>query len=111
MEITRYPLQAGMWDGLGRKLHPKTGNVGYQSCPSPCDPMDCGPVRPSVHRILQAREDWGGFAPCPSPEDLSKDPGSNPGLLHAGGFFTVRATRMIPLKTAGGIRAGGGHDP
>ena len=29
-----------------------------QSCPTLCDPMDCGPPGPSVHRILQA-----GF-PC-----------------------------------------------
>ena len=26
-----------------------------QFCPTPCDPMDCGPPGSSVHRILQAR--------------------------------------------------------
>ena len=26
-----------------------------QLCPTPCDPMDCSPPCPSVHRILQVR--------------------------------------------------------
>ena len=31
-----------------------------QSCPTLCDPMDCGPTGPSVHGILQARTlGWG----------------------------------------------------
>ena len=30
-----------------------------QSCPRPCDPMDCSPPGSSVHRILQARKlEW-----------------------------------------------------
>ena len=30
-----------------------------QSCPTPCDPMDCGPPGSSVHGILQARiQEW-----------------------------------------------------
>ena len=32
-------------------VHAKT----FQLCPTLCDPMDCSPLRSSVHRILQAR--------------------------------------------------------
>ena len=39
-----------------------------QSCPTLCNPMDCGPPGFSVHGILQ-QEYWSGF-PCPSPGDL-----------------------------------------
>ena len=46
-----------------------------QSCPTLCDPMDCGPPGSSFHGILQARY-WSG-SPFPSPEDLS-DPGVEP---------------------------------
>ena len=34
-----------------------------QSCPTPCDPMDCSPPGSSVHRIFQARVlEWGAIA-------------------------------------------------
>ena len=29
--------------------------LGTKSCPTLCDPMDCGPLGSSVHGILQAR--------------------------------------------------------
>ena len=33
-----------------------------QSCPTPSDPMDCGPPGPSVHGIFQARVlEWGAI--------------------------------------------------
>ena len=32
-----------------------SGVLVTQSCPTLCDPMDCGPPGSSVHRILQAR--------------------------------------------------------
>ena len=33
-----------------------------QSCPSLCDPVDCGPPGSSVHGILQARIlEWGAI--------------------------------------------------
>ena len=34
-----------------------------QSCPTPSDPMDCGPPGSSVHGIFQARVvEWGAIA-------------------------------------------------
>ena len=34
-----------------------------QSCPTPCDPMDCSPPGSSVHGIFQARVlEWGAIA-------------------------------------------------
>ena len=38
-----------------------------QSCPTPCDPLDCSPPGSSVHEIFQ--EYWSGL-PCPPPGDL-----------------------------------------
>jgi len=33
-----------------------------QSCPTPCDPMDCSPPGSSVHGIFQARVlEWGAI--------------------------------------------------
>ena len=60
-----------------------------QSCPIPCDPMDCTPPGSSVHWISR-QEYWTGL-PFPSPEDLP-DPGIEPPSLVspalAGKFFT-----------------------
>ena len=34
-----------------------------QSCPTLCDPMDCGPPGSSIHGIFQARVlEWGAIA-------------------------------------------------
>ena len=34
-----------------------------QSCPTPSDPMDCGPPGSSIHGIFQARAlEWGAIA-------------------------------------------------
>ena len=55
-----------------------------QSCLTLCDPMDCSPRGSSVHGILQARiSEWVAIP-------------SNWGLLHAGRFFTIWATREAP---------------
>ena len=40
-----------------------------QSCPTPCDPMDCSPPSSPVHGIFQ-QEDWSGL-PFPSPVVLN----------------------------------------
>ena len=53
-----------------------------------CDPLDCGLLGPSVHRILQARIlEWVAI---PSFKDLPPQ-GSHPGLCSAlaGRFFTL----------------------
>ena len=47
-----------------------------QSCPTPCDPMDCSLSGSSIHGIFQ-QECWSGL-PFPSPGDLP-DPGIKPG--------------------------------
>ena len=58
-----------------------------QSCPSLCDPMDCGPPGSSVHGIFQAKYQSG--LPFPPPRDIS-DPGTEHTCLGlAGGFFTT----------------------
>ena len=45
-----------------------------QSCPTLCNPTDCGPPNSSVHTILQARIlEW---------VTVLSSRGSNPGLLH-----------------------------
>ena len=34
-----------------------------QSCPTLCDPMDCGPPGSSIHGIFQAKVlEWGAFS-------------------------------------------------
>ena len=41
---------------FGKKaLYPAAIAKLIQSCPTPCDPMDCSPPVSSVHGILQAR--------------------------------------------------------
>ena len=61
-----------------------------QSCPTPCDPMNCSPPDSSIHRILQARIlEWVVmlFSKGSSwPRDRTQVSQS------AGGFFTVWAT-------------------
>ena len=47
------------------------GNLVSQSCPTVCNPMDCGPPGFSVRGISQAR------IPCPPPGDLPQ-PGIEP---------------------------------
>ena len=67
-----------------------------QTCPTLCDPMDCGPPDSSVPGIFQA---WilSGL-PCPPPGDLPRDRTASPGsLASAGGFFATSVTCFIPL--------------
>ena len=67
----------------------------FQSCPTPCDPMDCSPSGSSVHGILQARLLQWVSMPSMHSGDLP-DPGIKPmsllSLALAGGFFTTSAT-------------------
>ena len=48
-----------------------------QSCPTLCDPMDCGPHQASPSMEFSRHEYWSGL-PFPSPGDLP-DPGIEPG--------------------------------
>ena len=51
-----------------------------QSCPTPCDPMECSPPVSSVHGISQARKlEWVAF---PISRGPSLTQGLDPGLLH-----------------------------
>ena len=61
-----------------------------QSCPTPCNPIDCNLPGSSVYGISQARIlEWVAFPP---PGDLP-NPGIEPASLAApalaGGFFTL----------------------
>ena len=65
----------------------------FKSCPTLCDPMDCGPPGSSVHGILQARTlEWIAM---PFSMDLPNQ-GIKPTSLMspalAGGFFTTSTT-------------------
>ena len=63
-----------------------------QSCLTLCEPVDCSPPGPSVHRILQARIlEWVSM---PSSKG-SSDPGIGPASLTSlalGGYFTTSTT-------------------
>ena len=60
-----------------------------QSCPTLCDPMDCGPPGSSVRGILQARIlEWVAM---PSSRELSQTRDQTQVSHIAGGFFTNRA--------------------
>ena len=51
-----------------------------QTCPTPCDPMDCSPPGSSVHVILQARTlEWVAI---PSTRGIFPTQDSNPSLLN-----------------------------
>ena len=66
-----------------------------QSCPTPCDPMDCGPSGSSVHRILQAGIlEWIAM---PSSRGSSWPRDWTQLSYFAGRFFTIWATREAPL--------------
>ena len=65
-----------------------------QSCPTPCDPMDCSPPGSSVHGILQARIlEWVAM---PSSRGSSQPRDQTHVSCIAGGFFTSWATREAP---------------
>ena len=58
--------------------------------PTLCDPMDYSPLGSSVHGILKARIlEWVAIS---FSRGIFPTQGSNPGLLHAGIFFTILAT-------------------
>ena len=50
----RYHHTPSEWPS-SQSLKVKSESEVAQSCPSLCDPMDCGPPGSSVHGILQAR--------------------------------------------------------
>ena len=62
-----------------------------QLCPTLCDPMDCSSSGSSVHEDSPGKNFGVG---CHALfQWIFPTQGSNPGLPHAGGFFTVWATR------------------
>ena len=65
-----------------------------QSCPTPCDPMNCSPPGSSVHQILQARIlKWVAI---PFSRESSWPRDWTWVSCIAGIFFTIRATREAP---------------
>ena len=69
------------YDGVG-------GDLIAKSCLTLCDPMDCSPTGLLCLWEFSRKEFWSGL-PFPSPGDLP-DPGSNLGLLAAGGLLHCR---------------------
>ena len=69
-----------------------------QSCPAPCDPMDCSLPGSSVHGILQARIlEWVAI-----PQGIFPTRGSNPGFLHCREI-------LYPLSHQGSPLGNGNH--
>ena len=68
-------------------------------CPTPCDPMGCGP--PGLSMEFSRQEYWSGL-PFPPPGDLL-DTGIKPSCLVpptlAGGFFTATPPGKPPMVT------------
>ena len=70
-----------------------------QSCPVPCDPVDCSLPGSSVHGILQVRIPSGLL--CPSSDNLPNlgiEPVSLMPSALAGGFFTTSTTWEAQLS-------------
>ena len=65
--------------------------VHAQSCPTPCDPMDCSLPGSSVHGFSR-QEYWSGL-PCPPPEDPPNSRITPMSLALAEGFLTTNATQ------------------
>ena len=60
-----------------------------QSCPAPCNPMDCSPRGFSVRGIF--RQEYWSELPFPTPGDLP-NPGMEPmSPASAGRFFTAKS--------------------
>ena len=72
-------------------------SLNKESCPTLCNPMDCGPPDSSVHGISQARILVRLF---PSPGHLS-DPGVEPMSPASAAAFLSWVTKKAP--TAGGL--------
>ena len=69
----------------------KVKRLVAQSCPTPCDPVDCSPQVSSVHGILQARIlEWVAM---PSSRRSSQPRDQTQVSSIADGFFTMWATR------------------
>ena len=64
-----------------------------QSCPTPCNPMDC--IRQAPLSLGFSRPEYWSGLPCPPPRDLP-EPGIKPrsaaSPVLAGGFFTISTT-------------------
>ena len=69
-----------------------------QSCPTLCDPMDCGPPGSSVHGILQARILERVAMPSSRGSFQSKD--RTQVAFTAGRFFTIWTTKEASLRLA-----------
>ena len=72
-KIENFQVHSIMIQQVMLNLHPKS----FQSCPTLCDPMDCGPPGSSIHGILQARIlDWVALL-----QGIFQTQGSNLSLL------------------------------
>ena len=64
-----------------------------QSCPAPCNPIDCSPTCSSIHEILQERIlEWVAMPPPGDLPDPEIEPTSLTSPALEGGFFTISAT-------------------
>ena len=74
----------------------RDGFLRAQPCPTPCNPVDCGPPGSSARGILQARMlEWAAMPfsrGSPQPRDWTR------GSCIASVFFTIWATREAPWE-------------
>ena len=78
-----------------KQQHTRCAVLSLQSCPRPCDPMDCSPSGSSVHGILQARTLERVPTPFSRGSSRSRDRthiSTSLTLAMFGRFFTTSAT-------------------
>ena len=71
-------------------------SASHKSCPTLCNPRDCGPPGSSIHGILQARMLQWVAIPTSRGSSWLRDWTRVFGI--AGGFFTVSATGEAPYE-------------
>ena len=81
---------------LNGHVHAKS----LQSCPTPCDPMDC---QTPLSMGFSRQEYWNGL-PCPTPGDLP-DPGIEPGSSALQADSSLSEARGKPQNTGVGCHA------
>ena len=89
MKVPDYSLSLS----FGTTVTQEKEERGAQLCPTPCDPMDCGPLGSSVHGIFSGKNAGVGChfllqGIFPTQESMSP---ASPAL--AGKFFTTESPR------------------